>query len=262
MIIAWDNKADAATVTTDSEIATLPASNVQTQHVAQKWHTAAGVKSAYLLLDLLASLSCAVLAVLGTNLTSAATIRIRASDADPTGAAGEKYDSGTVSAGIKAGYGAIYKSFAAASARYWRIDLADASLPDNMQVGRVFLGPSWVPATSGANNAGGQDYGWAITPLDPSAVDESYGGQEYGDERPQRRQVDFILNWLTKAEAFDNALAMARSAGIVRDVLAINDPTETYLSEQAVYGRMTSLAPIQNRLTTLWAQKFTIRERL
>ena len=256
MIFGWDNtKADAASLSAGSQIETLPGSNVQSQHLSRKWHTAAGVKSSYLLFDMLASVACALLAVLGTNLTPAATLRLRASDADPTAVAGDLLDTGTIAAGVKVGYGAAYKSFTQATARYWRLDLADATVPDNLQIGRVFLGPKWQPAYS-------QNWGWAVTPLDPSWIDESFGGQEYADQRPQRRQVQFTLDWLTKAEAFDNALTLARANGIVRDVLAIHDVTETYLSEQAVWGRMTALEPILNRHLNVWAQKYTIRERL
>lgn len=255
MLIAWDNKADAAAITAGSEILTLPGSNVQKAHLRQKWHTAAGVKSSYVVFDMLSSVACALLAVLGTNLSAAATLRLRASNIDPTGAAGELLDTGTISAGIKAGYGAAYKSFTSTAARYWRLDLTDTTVPDNLRVGRVFLGPRWQPAVN-------QNYGWSVTPLDESGIEESYGGQEFADERPQRRQVQFVLDWLTKAEAFDNALALARANGIARDVLAIHDITETYLSEQAVWGRLTALEPIVNRHTNTWTQKFTVRERL
>src|SRR5574340_1443988 len=118
MILGWENKADAAMIPAGSEIATLPASNVQQPHLSRKWNTAAGVKSSYLLLDLSASVSCALLGVLGTNLTAAATLRLRASDADATAVAGDKLDTGAVSAGVKTGYGAAYKWFAAVAARY------------------------------------------------------------------------------------------------------------------------------------------------
>ena len=256
MLIAWINEADASTITqVGSEIATLPGTNVQQPHVSRKWHTAAGVKSSYLVFDRGASKLMQLLAVLGTNLTAAATLQLRASDADPNAVASLLLDTGVINAGVKAGYGAAYKAVTATTARYWRLDLTDTTVPDNLQIGRVFLGPRWQTASN-------QNYGWNVTPLDPSDTAESYGGQEYADERPQRRQVQFVLDWLTKAEAFDNALAMARANGIVRDVLAINDIADTYLSEQAVWGRLTAFDPIFHRSTNFWSQKFTVRERL
>lgn len=255
MIIAWDNKADVAALTTDSEIATLPASNVQQPHVSRKWHTVAGVKSAYLIMDMASSLSCSVLALLGTNFTSGGTLRLRGSDSDATGATGEKYDSGTVNAGVVAGYGAAYKSFTAAAARYWRLDLADASVASNLQVGRVFLGPSWMPSVN-------QEYGWSVTPLDPSDLDESYGGQDYADIRPQRRQLQFSLNFMDQAEMVGNAFAMARANGRVTDVLAIHDIAGAYLSQQSVWGLLQASEPLVNDDWNIYRQKFTIKERL
>lgn len=460
MILAWDNLADAAAISTDSELTSLPSSNVQQPHLSRKWHTAAGVKSAYLLLDMGASVSCGVLAVLGSNLTSAATLRLRAHDVpdnylllpgttgnfaktpdsasnsitgdidirvkvslddwtpsaakvllsklsaasqwsydfyvggggstgklcfltspdgtantsaissvatgiadgavkwvratrvsatgvtkfytsddgvtwaqlgtDVSNTAGAIYDStsevrigqdtggplagkvyraqvyngidgtlavdfdatdaangatsfvsstsgetwtinqsgspaagivgwlfdtGTVSAGAVAGYGAAYKSFTVAAARYWRLDLADATVASNLQIGRVFLGPKWTPSVN-------QEYGWSVTVLDPSDLDESYGGQEYADEKPQRRQVQFTLTWMNEAEMYGNAFALARANGRVRDVLAIHDIAGAYLSQQAVWGLIQANEPLIHERAQIYRQKFTLRERL
>lgn len=255
MLIAWDNKADAALLTTDSEIATLPGANVQQPHISRKWHTAPGVKSAYLLFDMGSALACALLAVLGTNLTPAATVRVRASTSDPTAVAGDLLDTGVIAAGVKTGYGAIYKAVSLTTARYWRVDLADAAVPDNLQVGRVFLGPSWQPTIN-------MQLGWHIQPLDASDVQESWGGQEFADERPKRRLLNFDIAFIAKTEMFANAFAMARAAGITRSVLGIPDIASAELSEESVYGRLVANEPIVNDRLALYRQRFTIRERL
>jgi hypothetical protein len=255
MILAWNNLADAATVSADSEEPTLPVTNVQQPHVARKWHTLTAVNAARAIFDMGASVSCSLLAIRGTNLTPDATLRLRASDADPSALATLLYDSGTIGAGVKAGFGNAFKSFTPVTARYWGLDLEDATVPDNLQIGRVFIGPSWTAEIN-------QELGWAVTVIDPSLVVESTGGQEYADERPRRRQLQFTLNWLTKAEAYDNALALAMTNGRVRDVIAINDIADTYLSEQAVGGLIRADEPIFHRLTQVWAQKYTITERL
>lgn len=256
MLIAWDNKADAAAVTAGSEITTLPGSNVQQRHLSKKWYTAAAVNSSYLVFDLGASLSCQLLAVLGTNLTSAATVRVRASVTDPTATGSLATDTGVVSAGVKDGYGAIYKDLAAAVAsRYWRIDLADASLTQ-LKIGRVFLGPRWAPSVN-------QEYGWQVRVADESLVDQSYGGQEYDDVRPQRRVLTFGLNWMDEAEMYDNAFAIARAKGVRGDVLAVqNSLTSAYLSEQSVFGRLRANEPLIHENTKIFRQKFEIWERL
>jgi hypothetical protein len=255
LLLAWDNKADSAALSASSEVAAQPGSNVQQVHLSRKWQTATGVKSASLTLDLGSSLSCSLLAVLGTNFTAAATRRLRASDADPTAVAGDKYDSALGAAGVKAGYGAIYLYFAAVAARYWRIDLADAALPDNMAVGRVSLGPSWTPGES-------HEWGWSVTAQDDSKPVESYGGQTYSDVRPQKRVLQFGLSWNSEADMYDNAFAMARSQGVVKDVLAIQNINSAYLSEQAVFGLCVASEPLVQDKLKNYRQKFTIRERL
>ena len=86
---------------------------------------------------------------------------------------GEIYDSTSISAGAKLDFGAAYLSFTVATARYWRLDLTDASLT-TLQVGRVFLGPKWTPSKN-------QMYGWSLAVPDPSAISKSYGGQSFAD---------------------------------------------------------------------------------
>lgn len=255
MIIAWDNLADDASISTDSEIATLPASNVQVAHVAQKWKTATGVKSAYVIFDMGSSIACDTAALLGTNITSSGTVRVRASDADPTVTGSLLRDTGSLASGAKTGYGGIYKQFTTATARYWRIDIADATVSDNLEVGRVFLGPSWTPSIN-------MQLGWSVTPVDPSLRTPSYGGQVYADEKPQQRVVQFELDFMNEAEMFGNAFALARANGVVRDVLAIPDIDGSYLPEQAVWGLLSASAPLVNEKLSLYRQKFSIEERL
>jgi hypothetical protein len=256
MLIAWDNKADAAAITAGSEVTTLPASNVQQRHLSRKWYTAPAVNSSFIVLDLGASLSCQLLAVLGTNLTSAATVRVRGSVTDPTATGSLAVDTGVVSAGVKDGYGAIYKDLVAAVAsRYWRIDIADASLTQ-LKVGGVFLGPRWAPSVN-------QEYGWSVRVADPSLVDESYGGQEYDDVRPQRRVLTFGLNYLDEAEMYGNAFALAVAKGVRGDVLAVhNSLGSAYLSEQSVFGRLRVNEPLIHAAARIFRQKFEIWERL
>lgn len=256
MLLAWSNKADAATLTTDSAKATLPVTNLQTPHVAQKWHTVAGVTAAYAIADMGSAVACDILALLGTNLTPTGTVRVRASSLDATVTGSLLLDTGVLTGAAKAGYGAIYKAFASTTARYWRIDLSDAAVAEgNLRVGRLFLGPSWTPTQ-------GPDFGWAIQTLDDSPGDESYAGQEYDEEKPQRRLLTFVLDHMTEAEAYGSAFALARANGRVRDVLAIYDINGSYLSEQAVFGKLIAGEPIPHRLPRVYRQKFTIRERL
>ncbi len=255
MLIAWDNKADAATLTASSEQASLPGSNVQQPHLSRKWYTAVGVKTAALTLDLLTSTSIGLLGVFGTNLTSSATYRLRGSNADPTAVAGDLYDSGTVTASVTDGYGAVYKSNNAVSARYWRLDLTDNTVADNLRIGRLFLGPKWTPSI-------GPSLGLSVMAEDRSKIGESYGGQSFPDVRPQSRVLQFELSFLSESEAYSNAFAMARAAGVVEEVLVIPFESGSFVSQQSVWGLITAQQPIVYPEFNIFRQKFTIRERL
>lgn len=255
MLIGWQNKVDAAALTVGSEVATLPGSNVKAELMADKWGTAAGVKASYMVFDLGASVVCGLLGVFGTNLSSSATVRLRASDADPAAVGTLLYDSGLVAAGVKDGYGAIYKYFNDQAARYWRLDLADATLADNMLVGRVFLGPKWQPSV-------GMPYDWGITAKDPSTKTKSYGGQSFADVRLQQRVLSFTLDWMNESEMYANAFAMARDRGVVKDVLAIPFENGARISEQAVYGLIESSKELKHRASQIFRTEYTIEERL
>lgn len=256
MLIGWINRADAALLSASSELASLPGSNVQTPHVARAWHTAAGVRAAALTLDMGASVSCQLLGLMGTNLSAAATVRVRASDADPAALASLLLDSGTLAATAKAGYGQTYHDLAATTARYWRVDLADATAPENLQVGRLFLGPRWQPSVN-------QEYGWSVSNIDPSEVDESYGGQAYSSTRPHRRQLMFTLNWMSESEMYGNAFAAARAVGMVGDVLAVhNSIGGARIAEQSVFGRLMAVTDITHEKARIFRTKFTVKEAL
>jgi hypothetical protein len=255
MLLAWENKADAAAISAGSEISTLPASNVQQVHISRKWHTAAAVKSSYLIFDMGSSISCALAALLGSNLTTAATLQLRASDLDPAVTSSLLLDTGVIAAGVKATYGAAYKAFAATAARYWRIDISDPSLPDNIQLGRVFLGPSWEPSVN-------MMLDWGIGVRDPSRRMKSHGGQTHIDRKQKARVIDFVLDFMAEVEMFEKAFAMSWANGITDDVLAVPDIDGAYLSEQAVFGLLDVSEPIRNQRLGIYTQRFSIEERL
>lgn len=262
MILAWDNKADDATVSASSALSALPAANVQNEHVSKVWSTSSGVTSASLIFDMLSSVACSLLAIMGTNLSAAGTWRLRGSDSDSTGQTGEKYDtsvgspSANSAANVNPLYGSAHLSFTEATARYWRLDLVDASLTDGIEVGRVFLGPKWSPTYA-------QGFGWSMMTEDPSKKSRSYGGQSYADVKPQRLVIEFTLEFMSEAEMYGNAFAMSRAAGVVGDVLAVNDSASSaYQSEQRVFGQCAASEPVTNYERSVYRQKFRVEERL
>ncbi|MBW8034227.1 MAG: hypothetical protein FVQ79_00740 [Planctomycetes bacterium] len=232
MKIGWLNKFDNAALTVGSEISTLPVTNLQHVHLSKKWRTATGVKSSYFVADMGASIDIDVVALLGTNLTPAATILIRASDANPSGVPGELLDTGVVGANVITNYPAVYYELSATiTARYWRIDIADASVVDNLHLGRCFMGPLWQPG----NN---RLWGWSNIWADPSSVTESKGGQEYVDQGPRRRVLQFALSFMTEAEGYDNPFEIARENGAAKEILVLFESSAGNTNKKNILGKI------------------------
>lgn len=256
MLLGWLNRADDALISTDSELDALPASNVQHAHVARAWHTVAGIRTAYLIFDMVTATACQLLGVMGSNLTASATLRVRASNSDATVTSSLQLDTGTLTSTAKTGYGQSYHDFTSATARYWRIDFADSTVAENLQIGRVFLGPRWAPSVN-------QEFGWSTRAQDSSVVQKSYGGQKFSEVRPQQRVLKFGLSFMDEAEMYGNAFALARELGVVGDVLAVHDTLGgAYIAEQSVFGSLVDVQDLVHENYGIFRNKFTIEETL
>lgn len=253
MILAWINRWDDGAVTTGSELTNLPGSNTQHPHLTRKWHTASGVKSSHAVVDLGAPQAAALAAVLGTNFTAAATIRVRADNTDPTGAAGGQLDTGTLTG--KFAKGACYEVFTSASARYWRVDLGDTALPDNLQVGRIVLAPYWDAKLN-------LEYGWQISPRDLSSRLAAPGGNVFSQKRPQQREISFSLAFASEADMYGNGFAAASAAGQIKDVLCLPQSASAFRWDQAVWGLIEDPVPIIHEAALQYRARYTVRERI
>lgn len=256
MLIAYDNKHDGGNVSTDSAATANPVSYTQHPYLSRKWKTGTGVKSAYCVTDMQAVVTVRVVALLGTNLTSTATIRVRASDTDSTGATGDLYDSTTISSGLTTGYTAIYHVLSTdIDARYWRIDIQDLTVTDNLHVGRIFIGPAWLPSKPAL-------YGWTLRWEDPSAITMSLGGQEFIDALPQYRVLQFTLSYMDEDEMYHNAFEVSRQRGRRHDILVMMRTTGDYLNEESVFGLVSRTTPITHQNLNIFRTQYTIKERL
>ena len=245
---------DAATLlTAGSEISTHPVEHIGDVHLSKQWRTNAS-NSSHFVADQGAAKSFESLFVGGTNLTSVATMRIRVSTTDATGAAGDVLDTGSISAAIDNDYGTIaYFPAAAASGRYFRLDLADTSLSD-LQIGRVHAGLLWTPAR---NHQFPLDISWE----DPSTRTRSKGGQIHIDERSKFRVIEFVLGFLSETQMMANAFDIDRVHGSSKEVLIVPDPASTYLSETAIWGLMDTTR-ITNAGLNVWRKRYRVEERL
>jgi len=256
MLLAWDNKMDAATLSAGSEINSLPVTNVQHEHVSRQWRTAATVKDSWLLADMLSSVTVGALAIVGTNLTASATVRVRASDADPQAQSSLLLDTGVIAAGVVANHPAVYYVPSnPVTARYWRIDITDTTVADNLHIGRVFAGPAWRPPF-------GRAFPFSAGREDDSERRFSRGGQALHDVRPQRRVMEVQLDFQSEAEMMNNALEVARFSGLHSDVLIIPNVDSPHRTQQSIWGLLRALQPVVHYRAQLWRTRYILEERL
>lgn len=256
MRLSWLNRLDVADLATDSEVASLPVSNVRHPYLSRQWRTQPGVTTSFIQVDLNEPLACDVMALTGTNLTSSAALRIRASNGDPTAAAGDVFDSGTFNPGVKPAYRAAYAAFDSATARYWRIDISDAAVAEaQLRIGRAWLGPAWTPTEN-------REYGWGKVFNDMSRRTAARSGAQFIDVGARFRTVQFSLAYMDATEMQNNAWECARVAGVSKDVLAIFEPDGDFVAEDSILGLVDRADPIVQEQLRVFRMRYSITERV
>lgn len=141
----------------------------------------------------------------------------------------------------------------AVQARYMKINVENADT--NVEIGRVFAGPSYRPTNSMA-------FGWEISWVDDSIVTKSLNGNTFIDEKPRYRRLSFTLPALGRNEVFHNLFNhLDRRRGIAKDIIVIpNESDETTFITEAIYGRMLDLNPIENRAPAYYQRTVDIEE--
>lgn len=261
---------DAATLSADSEITTLPASNLQNMQPKRKWRTTG--LTPYLLLDLGTSPPAAnAMALIGHNLTGAATIRVRGkATSDVT--TSPTVDTTAVSAWPASGkpsdlYWPHYLSWVAWSndvaLRYWRIDIADAGNTDGyLQAGRLIFGRVWRPTVN--FDLGG-------TPLGRDQLDVQTR-TDYGElftERRNRsapRRFALSITAANRDEVLDGIGEVQRLRGMWGDVACILDAdATTHFHRHSMQGVFTAqqdhqFTPYFDASGECWTVNFPLRE--
>ncbi len=250
-LLSYINRCDlsAAVLSTDSEVATLPAANITDPVIQKVWQTQAA--SAFFQFDFGSALSVGLLALFGCSFGSSDTVRHRLSASTPGG--GDLLDTGAVASGVQSGYGVhVYKLSAAVNARYWRCDIAASAV---FQVGRAWAGPFWSFARNFAPGyAEMREDLSVVTVAERSAV-------EYVDLGPQFRIVEFNLAQMSTADR-DEARDLERLAGRNAQVVLVPDPGSATVAKEAIIGRVALMTPIitPREVSNLYAKSFRIRE--
>ena len=165
--LCYSNLVDAPTtvITSNSEVASLPDDNVQTFWKSKVWR-ATGDAAEWIKFDFASALPVWVVAIVGHNFSSGATVTLELHASDAWGAP-------TVSQVIAYNADIMLYVFTSAQTYRWaRITIADGSNPDGyVECGRIFLGAYLSPERGFMN-------GWKRSLIDPSLILESSDGAE------------------------------------------------------------------------------------
>jgi hypothetical protein len=178
-----------------------------------------------------ASYTIGVVALFASNLTAAATFRLRLSAnsamTSPT------YDTGVsqINAGVDTTYGhLIHVLPTSQTGQYLRLELTDSSLT-YIEARRLFAGLKFQP---GHNYA----YDYKRTTLDSVRMTDSEGGQSWVEVGVQREEIRLHFEALTDAEA-QGDLTIIRRLGRHKDLVAILNPGSTNLGRDSILGQIT-----------------------
>lgn len=262
-MIGFPNRIDDAALSSGSWVSTLPLGNLKSRILGKVARTTAATTAATKMdIDLTAAQTIRIIAAVNHTLTITATARIRGSSVSDF--ATTVYDSGWVNAWPAAYTAEQRESFTATfvhilsadtSARYWRIEFDDTTNPAGyIEVGRVFIGPSWSPAI---NISFGAELSWNAQ----TDVQQSLSGVEYFYRRAPYRIQNVKMDFLTIDEAMAGAFEIQRLAGIDAEVFWIYDPDDTtHAIRRQFLGRLQALSPVVHPYFEFNSTAFSIKE--
>lgn len=245
-----DKVATAVSLTSAAANPAFPAAELATVQPGEIFRTSDGTNSAAILVTFGAQVTFQAVLLAATNLTPAATWRIRVSTADVTGVAGDAYDSGTASAGVSTEWRRALKIFpSAVTGGFLLVNLTDASLP--------FLEAGILRALTVWNPSRGYRFGWKRLTRDWSKVPTGPNGQQWPRLGPVQRGVEFGMPAIPDAEWAASADPMARYSGISRDVMACMDAGAADLGREIYYGLLEQ--PLEYERPTFGAWSTAVR---
>lgn len=260
--IVIDNNADAATVGASSQVLTMPASNLLTPHPSERWRSLSN--SAWFVLNKGASIVSDTIMLAGLSCGANATLRLRLSTVDASGAAGDVLDTGAIANGdptFDVTYGCFLTRLAAPAAwQYARVDIVD---PDAayVEAGCILDGLSHKFVYNFAPSG-------AFQHVDRSRVTKAASGLTLTWDDNHYRQVNLTFNAVTSAERYGVVERLDRVKGKKRNVLLITDPASNNLPRDSIFGLVTTQTPISFNQAfdtggnPLFGKQFQIEERI
>ncbi len=222
---------DAATIAAGSQVATLPAANLQSQQPKKVWRSASA--SDYLNITFAAPIAANMLALVGHNLSSMGVFRVRAAATL----------AGTVAApALDTGFQSVWPATGKPVAAYWprrlsaltwsndaaylyyRVDILDPDPATTyVEAGRLVLGRYWQPTFN---------FDLSGTPFGFDQIDVQTR-TDYGElftDRRQRsaaRRMSLQISASDKRETLDGVAEIQRLRGGHGDVIVLLDPNAT-----------------------------------
>lgn len=268
ILLSWNNAVAGGMYTLSDGWWTYDASitNLAAVSLSQRWVTP-GLAAAdtRCLLGFTGTPTVALIGLCSTNLSLAATVRIRASNSSSF--ASTLYDSGTLAAypagvteasreGLRWNY--FHRLTTATAATWWRVEILDAANPDGyVSVGRLFAGTGvWQPTI---NMLAGAGLGWESN----AEVMKALSGAEWITDVEAHRTLRFGLQ-LPESEMLASAFDLQRvAAGSRREVVAVWDPSDgVHYVRRSLLGRLRTLSPIEAPYYATSKTAFQIKELL
>lgn len=256
--IVISNLADGKSAVASSQALTMPISNLFTPHPSERWRSL--VNSAYFVFDKGAAISADTVMVGGLTCGANATIRVRCSTIDATGAAGDVYDSGVLATGttnfdIRYPSTFVKRLAAPASYRYVRVDISD---PDAAYVEAGAIVDGLSEAFTYNFTPGG-----SIQYVDRSRIGQTSSGLTLPWVDNTFRRADISFNWVTEAQRNGLIEDLDRVNGRHKNVLLITNPDSTSLPRATLFGLMTDITPVTyGPIFDLFGKQLRIEERI
>jgi len=238
------------TATATSAATSMPASNLNKVQPSDVWRSTS-ITGQVIEIDLGSAKAVDLVALMFTNLTSAATWRVQAGTT--TGVS--DYDGGTVTAwagatqNVDRPHAMLFMS-SVQTYRYWKITLTDAANPASyFEAGRLILANA-IQLTRNYAFGAGRGY------IDLSTVKEAFGGQLLIEDKAKRPFLSFEANWMTAAEMEGDVLEFQRS--MTGAIFAMLTPdASTYRQARMYYGKL-KLEPCVVSSLNIYGTRFTV----
>lgn len=264
-LFAYPDRTLAATLTGGSWSATLTLANLKdrlTTKVARSTNALAA--STTVSADLGSLRNLRLLALLGSNLSAAATARWQLYT--DSGYTQLVHDTGALPVPWAALDAEVLTNWrpdfyhvlpSTQSGRYLRVEIIDTANPAGyVEIGRALAMPAWQPTINLA-------YG---NPLhyDHSAtvVERALGGPRYAGRRRPLRSQTVQLDALSSAEAHQAILEMQRTLGRDGELFFVHDPdaSDFYLRQRSFLATMDEANPLEQPYFANYASSLTLLE--